>query len=227
MPCSAAVSKLKPTMRSARSTMFGQGRRAPRARAPTMVAASRDLAGGTEVGLDPGPRTTGSEVAHMSSLGIERPAHSFDHHHGLLQHDEFGAGLHVEQSRDLEQQRQELGHGDLVGRPGMDRLADGPDRLSEVLHPVPFRYVAGLEMDPRHMQVVARDEAVEDLGQEAPLPRAEPPHDAEIDGREAPRARRRRGCPGACRRGTDPSRMAWRRKAWITVRPSSRQVVAT
>ena len=40
-------------------------------------------------------------------------------------------------------------------------------------------------MHLRHAPIVPRDEAVQDLGEEAPLLQAEPPHDAEIDGDDA------------------------------------------
>ena len=47
------------------------------------------------------------------------------------------------------------------------------------------RHVARLEMHLGDALVVAVEEAVEDLGEEAPLLHAEPPHDAEIDGDDA------------------------------------------
>src|SRR5438477_601944 len=43
------------------------------------------------------------------------------------------------------------------------------------------RNVARLEMNLRGAQIIARDEAVEYFGEEAPLLRPEPSHDAEID----------------------------------------------
>ena len=43
------------------------------------------------------------------------------------------------------------------------------------------RHVAGPEMHLRRAPIVARDEAVQDLGEEAALLRAEPAHDAEVD----------------------------------------------
>ena len=46
-------------------------------------------------------------------------------------------------------------------------------------------HVAGLEMDGGGAVVVARDEPVQDLGQEAPLLGAQPAHDAEVDGNDA------------------------------------------
>ena len=63
----------------------------------------------------------------------------------------------------------------------MDRLADGADRLGEGGDIVRGRHVAGLEMHLGDATVVARDEAVEDFGQEAPLLLAEPAGNAEID----------------------------------------------
>ena len=108
----------------------------------------------------------------------------FDHHHGLLQHHEFDAGRHVEQGRDLEQKRQQLRHRDLVGAPVVDRLADGADRLREILDRMMRRHVAGLEMHLRDAQVIAADEAEQNLGEEPPLLHAEAAHDAEIDRHE-------------------------------------------
>ncbi len=51
---------------------------------------------------------------------------------------------------------------------------------------MPPRHVARLEMHLGDAAIVAGDEAVQDLGEEAPLLHAEAPHDAEIDGDDAP-----------------------------------------
>ena len=61
-------------------------------------------------------RTTGSAVFHMSSFGSSVRADAFDHHHGLLQQQQFRARAHVEQAGHLEQQRQQLRHRDVFGR---------------------------------------------------------------------------------------------------------------
>ncbi len=79
-------------------------------------------------------------------MRIERAGHALDHHHGLLQHDEFRARRHVEHAGDLEEQRQHLRHRDLVGALVVDRLADGADRLGEIGDVVMRRHIAGLEM---------------------------------------------------------------------------------
>ena len=63
----------------------------------------------------------------------------------------------------------------------VDRLADGADRLREVLDRMMRRHVAGLEMHLGGALVIPGDEAVEDLGEEAALLRPEPAHDAEVD----------------------------------------------
>ncbi len=63
----------------------------------------------------------------------------------------------------------------------MDRLADGADRLGEIGDVVMNRHIAGLEMHFGDAAIVAGDEAEQDLGEEAPLLQAEPPHDAAID----------------------------------------------
>ncbi len=64
----------------------------------------------------------------------------------------------------------------------MDRLADGADRLRETRDRMVRGHIAGFEMHFRRAVVVAGDEAEQDLGQEASLLGAEPPHDAEVDG---------------------------------------------
>ena len=153
-------------------------------------------------------RTTGSEVVHMSSLRVEVARHAFDHHHGLLQHDELGPRRHVEEGGDLEQQRQQLRHRDLVGAAVVDRLADGADRLREILDRMMRRHVAGLEMDLARRADSRADEAEQDLGQEAPLLHAEPAHDAEIDGDETALRVDEEIARDACRRGR--SRRGWR-----------------
>src|SRR5947209_15235781 len=66
----------------------------------------------------------------------------------------------------------------------MDRLADRAQRLREILHRVSRRYVARLVMHFGDAQIIARDEAVEDFGEEAPLLDAEAAHNTEIDGDE-------------------------------------------
>ena len=63
----------------------------------------------------------------------------------------------------------------------MDRLADGADGLREILHRMMARHIAGLEMHFGDAAIVARDEAQQNFGEEAPLLQAEPAHDAEID----------------------------------------------
>ena len=69
----------------------------------------------------------------MSSLGSSERATPFDHHHGLLQQHQFRPRAHVEQAGDLEQQREQPRHRNIFGGAGMDRLADGADRLREIL----------------------------------------------------------------------------------------------
>ena len=66
-------------------------------------------------------------------LRIERPGDALDDDHRLLQHDQFGARPHVEQRGDLEQQRQQPAPSRSGRRAGVDRLADRPDRLGEIL----------------------------------------------------------------------------------------------
>ena len=70
----------------------------------------------------------------------------------------------------------------------MDRLADGADRLREAFHRMVRRHVAGLEVHLGGAVIIAGDEAVEDFGEEAPLPGRETAHDAEVDRRDMPLA---------------------------------------
>src|SRR5262249_59972125 len=67
----------------------------------------------------------------------------------------------------------------------VDRLADGADRLRKILYRVMARHITGLEMHLRDSAIVACDEAEQDLGEEAALLQAQPPHDSEIDRDEA------------------------------------------
>ena len=124
--------------------------------------------GRAEMALDPFAHHRLGDRPHVE-LGIERARHAFDHHHGLLQQQQLRPRPHVEQAGDLEQQRQQLRHRDFVGGAVVDRLADGADRLREALDRMMRRHVAGLEMHLGGAVIVAGDEAVEDLGEEAPL----------------------------------------------------------
>ena len=68
----------------------------------------------------------------------------------------------------------------------MDRLADRPYGLREILDLVHARHIARLEMHLRHAPVIALDEAIKDFGEKAPLVKTEAAHDAEIHRGEAP-----------------------------------------
>ena len=121
-----------------------------------------------EIALDPFAHHGIGDLPDVE-LWIEAARHAFDHHHGLLQQDQFGPGLHVEQAGDLEQQGQQLRHRDFFGGAVVDRLADGADGLREILHRVMARHIAGLEMHFGDAAIVAGDEAQQDFGEEAPL----------------------------------------------------------
>ena len=125
----------------------GEFRRLPgqRQQRPGAVAGIRQQAARAEIVADPVADHRLGGLPHVEAR-IERARHAFDHHHGLLQHDQFRPRLHVEQLGHLEQQRQQLGHGDGFGRLAVDRLADGADRLGEGRDVVMARHVAGLEM---------------------------------------------------------------------------------
>ena len=135
---------------------------------------------GPEIALDPFAHHGIGDLPDVE-FRIEAARDAFDHHHGLLQQDQFGTGAHVEQAGDLEQQGQQLRHRDFFGGAVVDRLADGADGLREILDRMMRRHIAGLEMHFGDAAIVAGDEAQQDLGEEAPLLHAEPAHDAEIN----------------------------------------------
>ena len=97
-----------------------------------------------------------------------------------------GPRLHVEDVGVGKELAQEIGHGDLVGRAPVDRLADGAERLREHLDGMVRRHVTRPEMHLRGAHVVAGDEAMQDLGKEAALLGPEAPHDAEVDRHQPP-----------------------------------------
>ena len=86
-----------------------------------------------------------------------------------MQQDQLRPRLHVEDFGVGEELAEQIGHGDLLGRAAVDRLADGAQRLREHLDRMVRRHVAGPEVHLGGALVVARDEAVQDLGEEAAL----------------------------------------------------------
>ena len=64
----------------------------------------------------------------------------------------------------------------------MQRLADRAQRQREIVDRLRLGHIADLEMPLGDHPVVARDEAVEDVGEEPPLLARDTAHDAEIDG---------------------------------------------
>src|SRR5690606_2757099 len=66
-------------------------------------------------------------------------------------------------------------------RPFADRLANGADRLREIVDRMMRRHIARLEMNFGGAAPVSGDEAVQNLGEETPLFRLKPTHDAAID----------------------------------------------
>jgi hypothetical protein len=79
----------------------------------------------------------------------------------------------------------ELRHGNLRSPAVHDRLADCAQGLGEQARPNAGAARSLPRMHFGHAPVVPRDEAVQDLGEEAPLLQPEAPHDAEIDGDDA------------------------------------------
>ena len=114
-------------------------------------------------------------------LGIKRASDAFDHDHSLLQEQKLGSGAHVEQPSDLEQQREQLRHRDLFRGAVVDRFANRTDCLGKAFDRMLPRHVPGLEVHLGGALVVAGDEAEQNFGEEAPLLRPEPAHDAEVD----------------------------------------------
>ena len=170
-----------------------------------------------EIALDPFAHHRLGGLPHVE-LGIEAARHALDHHHGLLQQHQFGPRPHVEQAGDLEQQRQQLRHRDFFGGAIVDRLADGADRLREILDRMMGRHIAGLEMHFGDAAIVAGDEAERisarkrrSFGPSRPMmPKST------ATSRPASSTNRLPGCMSAWKK---PSRSAWRRKLWITLRP--------
>ncbi len=103
-------------------------------------------------------------------LWIERAADTFDNDHRLLQHHQFSAGLHVEQRRDFEQQRQQLRHRNLVGGMGVDGLADSADGLRKIIDAMGARHITGFKMYFRNAPIIARDENRIEFRQENAAP---------------------------------------------------------
>ena len=90
---------------------------------------------GPEIALDPVGDDRLGRRPHVE-IGIERAADALDHHHGLLHHQQLRPRLHVEDLGHLEEQRQQPRHRDRRGALAVDRLADGAQRLGEILHRV-------------------------------------------------------------------------------------------
>ena len=143
-----------------------------------------NAADGAEVFLDPFAHHGLRRRPHIE-MGIERAADAFDHDHGFLEHDEFGAGAHIEQAGNLEEEGEEFRHGNLVGRALVDRLANGADGLGEIIDRMAGGDVTRFEMDFGDAAVIAGDEAEQNFREETALLEAQTAHYAEIDGAEA------------------------------------------
>src|SRR5262249_41851297 len=63
----------------------------------------------------------------------------------------------------------------------VDWLANGADRLGEILDRMPRRDIASFEMNLGGAVIVAGDEAMEDLRGKKAVPDSKPAHNAEID----------------------------------------------
>ena len=77
--------------------------------------------------------TTGSDVDHMFSCGSSFRATPSTTTIVFCSITSSTLRRHVEKRGDVEEQRQKLRHRDLIGGARMDRFADGPDRLGEIL----------------------------------------------------------------------------------------------
>ena len=154
-------------VRSAWPSSFGMSpMKLPTDAAPSAAASNLRL--GAELALHPFLHHRLRHDPHIE-FGIEAAADALDHHHGLLQQQQFGARLHVEDFGILEELAEQLRHGDLARRAVHDRLADGAQGLREQLDRMLARHIACLEMHLGDAAVVAVEEAVQDLGEEAPL----------------------------------------------------------
>ena len=86
-----------------------------------------------------------------------------------MQQQQLGARTHIKQTGDLEQQHEKLCHRDVFGGPIVNWLANGADRLRETLNRMVAGHIARIEMHLRSTVIVARDEAEQNLREEAPL----------------------------------------------------------
>ena len=211
----ASISRDRRSVRAARS---GAWRRATAA--PGAVAGVFNHAARPEIVRIQLANHRFGGLPHVESR-VERASHAFDHHHGLLQQHQFRPCLHIEQFGHLEQQRQQLRHGNGLGRLAMDRLADGADRLGESCNIVHAWHIAGLEMHLGYPGIVAGDEAEQDFGQEPPLLLAEPPEMPRSTATMVPSASTNR-LPGCMSAWKKPSRSVWRRKTVPDWRDSGR-----
>ena len=119
-------------------------------------------------------------VPHIDA-GVQRGGQPFDHHHRLLQQQQVRLGLHIEIARDREQPVKHLADRQFAHRLATHRLAHGAQRGRELIHRVIARHILRLEMDLGDAAVIARGQAIEDLGEPEPRAPINPAHDAKID----------------------------------------------
>ena len=157
----------------------------------------------------------------MSSLGSSERATPSTTTMVFCNSKQLGPRAHVEQAGHLEQQHQQLRHRDVFGSAIVDRLADGADGLREALDRMMPRHVAGVEMHLRGAVIVAGDEAVAGFRPGSGAPSAPSrPMMPKSTATSLPSSSTNR-LPGCMSAWKKPSRSAWRRKLWITLRPSA------
>ena len=91
-----------------------------------------DFADRAEIAFNPAAHNRLGRCPHIQ-MRVERTADPFHHHHGFLQHHEFGARAHIEEARDFKQKRQEFRHRNLICGTLMDRLANRTNGLGKII----------------------------------------------------------------------------------------------
>ncbi len=115
-------------------------------------------------------RTTGSAVVQISRRGSKLRATPSTTTMVFCSSSSSGRVCMSNSAGDLEQQRQQPRHRDFLRGAIVDRLADGADRLREIVDRVMRRHIAGLEMHFGDAVIVAGDEAVAEFRRGSVVP---------------------------------------------------------